>query len=135
VTYNEEKRDELVKGLREMADVIEAMPEELGIPYSTDIYMNVTVNTVDDEGNTVLDIEATRKNLAKAVKWLRNVEKRQDDNYYNVDRNFGRCKINVYADRSSVCKRVKTGVKFIPAKQVDEYEYQCEKISFLGMED
>jgi hypothetical protein len=125
-----EKRAELVQGLRDAADTLESCPLDM-LPYNIDI--NVSVTEYKD-GN--IDIEATQRNLAKAARWLRNVTKNYDDYYFTLRREFGsRVRIEICASRSSVCKKVKTGVRFVPAKQVEEYEYQCDPISFLGMEE
>lgn len=127
----ENKRTELVQGLREAADVMESCPLDM-LPYNIDISISVT--QWNDVSN--IDIEATQRKLAKAARWLRNAIKNYDEHYFTLRREFGsRVRIEVCASRSSVCAKVKTGVKFVPAKMVDEFEYQCEKISFIGMEE
>lgn len=125
-----EKRAEMVQGLRDAADVMESCPLGM-LPY--DVHISISVTEYKDDS---IDVEATQQKLAKAARWLRNVSKKYDDYYFTFRRDFGsRVRIEVCASRSSVCKKVKTGVKFVPAQQVEEFEYQCDPISFIGMEE
>jgi hypothetical protein len=125
-----EKRAEMVQGLRDAADMLESCPLDM-LPYN--IHISASVTEWNGEN---IDVEATQRNLAKATRWLRNAIKNYDEHYFTLRRDFGRSvRIEVCASRSSVCEKVKTGVRFVPAQMVDEFEYQCEKVSFLGMEE
>jgi hypothetical protein len=125
-----EKRAEMVQGLRDAADMLESCPLDM-LPYN--IHISTSVTEWNGEN---IDVEATQRKLATATRWLRNVTKNYDEHYFMLRRDFGsRVRIEVCASRSSVCEKVKTGVRFVPAKMVDEFEYQCDKVSFLGMEE
>lgn len=98
-------------------------------------------NTMDDEWK--IDSEKVIKKLSQAIKWAvskgYSVAKSYESDYFKVFiKPNSRLEITLIADRQSVCVAVPTGnKKIIPAtaeKIVDEVEWICEKISFLGVE-
>jgi hypothetical protein len=123
------ERDELVAGLRELADFLDgpgiAMPEPS---------ITISVWVSDYEAGSyrkLTDIER-RRNLKSLVRLLKPVEKKHEGGTLRVVRAFGpRLKLTVTVSREIACKRVPTGntIKHAayvsPAYQEEEFEWVC----------
>lgn len=116
-------RTEVVKGLRELADIIEHSDIELP---DTATYLYVFVHTVEE--------------LAQAAKLMKQAEKSATDDYYNVRRNFGLINLEYTIARSQVCTARIVGTEtvirdriVVPAvvekitEQRDKVEWDCPK--------
>lgn len=94
-----------------------------------------------------IDEKATVKLFAKIVKWARSkgysIEKKYDYDFRVCVGNIPGIKdtMDFTAEREVMCKKVFVGTKVIPyqppqsEKVVDNYDWECEKLSFLGIED
>lgn len=105
---------------------------------------NVTVYV---EGSyTEIDVEATTKRLAQVVKWARSrgygVTKRYEDTDFNIDLEVPgtKSRMTFYTSRQAMCTRKFVGTEVIaakpaePEKVVDKYDWECERIAFLGID-
>lgn len=93
------------------------------------------------DGNHGIDVEATKKELAKWLRKLRSlglsVEKKYDDYGFQLVAKIGRHKISIYASRQAVCEKKVVGTKVIPAqpeRQEEIIEWECEKIVFTNLD-
>jgi hypothetical protein len=110
-----EKQAEFVRGLRELADWLEASPEWIGG------YWNAL--RVDDFVDTQDEFRAKARLLGG--------ERRKDavGNYLSVERFFGPHRVAVNVSREKVCERVVVGTREVPAEpaRVEEIvEWRCE---------
>lgn len=118
-------RDELVQGLRDMADFIEARGLELPINHPN---MKLTTWLYDDYGQ---DRKLTAKQKARRVaKKLGKAEKVFSNNYLDIRRDFGPVCLEFTVNREKVCERKVVGVKqieeeVIPAYEIEEVEWVC----------
>jgi len=109
--------------------------------------------TYDYNAPRVIDIDATNKIIAMVIQHATRkgllVEKKYDDKQFRVvvtlwlaeehstDRYRPDVTMTYIASRESVCTKVVTGKKVIPAvpeHTEDEYTWDCTKVSFLGMD-
>lgn len=120
---------------------IEAGLDDPGDPHTTMISMNEWGYNEKDEWAVLTD--KVVKNISLAIKWAvskgYSVRKSYEDDYFRVFiKPSDTLEITLIADRKAVCVAVPTGNKkvipAIPEKIVDEVEWVCEKISFLGVE-
>jgi hypothetical protein len=135
---------------------------KLSLPWSGDnTYISCSVNKVDDTGNELygeVDEAKTVEYLARVIKYARrrkfNVEKDYSGDQFTVkvkvpmnglrvdaDPNqYGNYVIvNYYADRNAVCTAKVVGQKVVPAHTTPErvedvVEWECAKLSFLGVD-
>jgi hypothetical protein len=110
---NQERRDQFIRGLRELADFYEDHPG-LEAPSCTET-MNVFVDTKDE-------IAA----VARMATW----EKCYTDSWFSLRKQFGPVALEINTSRSTVCKRVVTGTRRIeatPERIVEEYEWVCDE--------
>jgi hypothetical protein len=115
-----------IKGLREMADFLEAHPSLYEIP---GLAGGLTLNLFVD----------SKEQLADAARAIGKLSKRVSGDYYYVQREFsGNVTLDVNASRQKVCEKVVVGTKVIPAQPervlpaepeqvVEEYEWVCPK--------
>jgi hypothetical protein len=108
-----EKRLEFIAGLRRMADFFETHPS-VEVPYSET--MNVFIDTKEELAD-----------IARTSTW----EKKQTDNYFWLEKNFGgRVQLQMNIERGKVCRKVVTGTKVLPAREAQEveiFEWVCEE--------
>ena len=150
MTYKEAA--EYAAKLRELADFIEKNGVKLpsvSITTTATCWLTVTNYTRDEDGEytTVIKEDETKQNIKKFLDAVGTCKKDYSDDKIVIEKEYktpsvhtyGRVMIKGTVDRSVACKKVKTGVKleqatFIPAKIVDEYEWQCnEGISLLKL--
>lgn len=110
----------LVKGLRELADFLEARPE-------IEMWGGLTINLFAD----------TNEKFAEAARTMGSCNKLTDGAYFMLRKEFsGGIKVDVNRNREAICTKVKIGEKIIPAvpetvlpakpAHVEEvYEWQC----------
>lgn len=114
-----------------------------GLPiakYGSTTHVNVT--QYDDAYN--IDEQATIKVFAKVVKYARGLDLPVKKDYGSNDFNLRiqvseepDVEITYYANRDIMCTKVHIGTEVIPAepeKVVDKYNWECEKIAFLGID-
>jgi hypothetical protein len=109
------ERAEFVKGLRELADFLEAHE---ALPVSSSFFVNVYCSSKDG--------------FLAAVRAIGNRgEKEISDEWARYQVWFGPIKYYVYTDREAVCTKVVKGTEyvpqaFIPAHTREIVEWQCE---------
>jgi len=138
-------------------NVVQATGDDRLIPNSVDsTYNNVSqmidAPTEDEPYHQELDVDATLKLMAKVVKYARSlgyeVKKDYDSSDFNVNVKLPKDEwetyhmtMNYYCKRDAVCKAVVVGTKVIPARPAEPprvenvIEWQCEKVSLLGLPD
>ena len=121
------------------------------LPYNGDCtYNGVTVQEYDaTTGDHIVDEDATVKILAKVIKYARKrgykVEKNYNHNFEvritisGRDDPAGWIQTTYYAQRESVCTAKVVGQEVVPGytepeKVVDKIEWECSKLSFLGVD-
>lgn len=138
-------RDKMMKRQEFWLTVIDAgiRPPDI----TSDAYTFVTVrhgygSDVPAGKHGEIDEQGTIKAISKVVKWLRSqghpVTKSYDDYFFRITTVVDGEKYEFLANRESVCTAVVVGQKTIPAteaKVVDELKWECEKLSFLGIDD
>lgn len=141
-------RDALVDKLRELADFIERNGHKLpNFYFTTTAYISLTEtdyarNPETGEYESTLNEEGTKKNLKRALYALGTCEKSYKDarlELVKYHKDGVTAMIRATADRSIACKRVVVGQKmqqasYVPAKMVDEVEWQCDEgLSLLSL--
>jgi len=135
------ERDRLVAELRELADFIEERGLMLPNTYhhpQISLYLTETDYVRNDETNeyeSTLNETRTKQNLKRALDAFGTCDKEYTDKRIAIEKKFecsGRTMIRATVDRSLACKRVVVGQKleqavFVPAKMVDEVEWQCDE--------
>src|SRR5215475_10556124 len=128
------ERDELVNGLRELADFLETDAGlELPITY---IYGMSLVSYFYSDGDG--DDEPKAK-MIQAVKALGKCDKLYSGDYFRLSKSFGpHVKIKFETQRSHVCTKKIVSTKKVPKRvvvdipgefeDVHEYEYECEPL-------
>lgn len=113
----QERLDQCVAGLRQLADFIEAHPA-LPVPYGT----NLNVFTED---KTELAALARVGN----VRW----EKHANGEYFYLKAHFaGGHSYEININRAKVCRKVVLGSHVEPAKVVEDVEWICEESLLEG---
>ncbi len=97
------------RGLRELADLYESVPD-----------LPVTASTLYIFTNNP-------RELRQAVLAFRPMKRSIDNKYINFRRRFGPITIEVTAQRENVCERIFVGEKIIPAKPAMTVPAQPEK--------
>lgn len=107
------RRQQVVQGLREFADFLEAHPDA---PFSR---------------NWLIEYVPTREDLIKAARIMGSFDKKPDTDYFGVNRNFGPITYRVYTERTKVCERVVIGTRTVPAqaeRTEDIVEWKCASL-------
>src|SRR6185436_6909693 len=109
----DQRRAAFVQGLRDLAAFIETHPGVQCPRYHT---FNVFLNTREEVSQH-----------ARQASW----EKVYNDHWFSLRKEFGSDIIlDVNADRGTVCRRVVTGTRLIPAQEahvVDEVQWVCDE--------
>ncbi len=120
MTTTDSTRDAYIAGLRALADFLEAEP---GVPVSA----NDTLNVFTDKAGVTAAARAKggwRKEYGSAHFWL--------------TRSFGPIAFEVNASRNSVCRKVSTGTRVIPAQPAqperteEVFDWICDETSLLA---
>ncbi len=99
-TFDKAQKDQVIAGLRKIADVLEANPD-LRPPYVGSCVMRV---------NTVSEMREAAKCYGGTF------TKRSDDSSYNLTRIIApNLNILIYADHQDVCTRIVLGTRKVPA--------------------
>ena len=120
-------RDELVRGLRELADFVETYGHEI----PGDLKMNSAYNFLyDDYGEGGRTAKEKARIVAKVLAKGGKAEKNFQGNYLELVRKFGPLKIEFNINRDMVCeKRVVEVIhheeKTIPAYDEEVVEWDC----------
>jgi hypothetical protein len=116
-----EHRAAEIRGLRELADFLEQHP---AVPIPMLDGQNAFVTSRDELAA-----------IARAGSW----EKLWLDQWFVLIRQFsGSVTLHVNAERSTVCRKVVTGTKTLPAtpeREVETYEWVCDEPSLLAQAD
>lgn len=131
-------RDELVEGLRDLADFIEEKGIELPIRYPQQTFRTFVYPDYTDQGTLINGTAA--KALAKAAKLLAPCKKIYGEYYFDVIRRFGPITVEFTASRDSVCTAKVVGQKHtpqrvIPAKTEDVIEWECAPSLLAVLDD
>lgn len=113
---------------------------EAGLPYNDYLATSCDVTQYDEKYK--VDVEATTKVFARIIRWARSqgyaVRKEYEsstfDVYITLDDDS---EYNFYTNRETMCTKRHVGTKVVPAVPetvVEEYEWNCEKIAFLGVD-
>lgn len=116
---NDTDRQECIAGLRELADFLDAHPEVAAPLYSS---LLSRVNTRED---------------LMAVAQIGGWKKVYEGEYFTLRRTFAGVTLDVYTDRTTVCRKVVTGQRVVPARPEcteDVFEWVCEEQSLLAGE-
>jgi len=109
----DERRAEVIAGLRQIADFLEQHPGVPAPDYST------------------LNSRAGTKEQIAAIARLATWRKDYGDNYFSLHKEFpGDLALDVYTERSTVCRKVVTGRRMLPAepeREVEVYEWICDE--------
>jgi hypothetical protein len=107
------ERDELVEGLRALADFIEAKGLDLPIEYP-EVKLDIWI--YDDYDVNAKPIEGTaRAKLREVAKVLGKAEKGTVSEYFTLTKKFGEhVALEFTSPRSSICKQVVVGERIIP---------------------
>lgn len=120
---------ELVEGLRELADFIEAHPE---LPIVEEPLVNVEFWCHENELYPWLNLGSVRLRLATAARAMGLASKRYTGSYFDVSKEFGDCvKLTFTANRENVCRKVVKEVihhpeRVIPAREEEVVEWICD---------
>lgn len=116
--------------------------DELNLHMPNSLISNGLQVTKYDE-NYNIDEAATIKEFARIVRWALAkkyaIEKDYEGAYFQINLTVPgmRNPVNFYTDRNVMCKKVHVGTEIIPAtpeRIQDKYDWECEKLSFLGVE-
>jgi hypothetical protein len=132
--------------LRAYADFIESEGPKLGgvIHDSADFSIYLTVTNYERDPETgewesVVKEEQTKKNLKQFLASVGSCEKVWESNNLKVTKTFGKTvRLVGYMNRSTVCKKVVTGTKVVPAVHIPESvqeitEWVCEDPSLFRL--
>ena len=134
-----QRRDELVAGLRELADLFERNGGD-GLPLPNGVEVNLPVTAYDQHWK--VDVEKTQRALRRASSKLGRgrKEKIYDGSYFTVIKRFGPyVSLSVFANREVVCERRPTGQTILhPAQTLPEreevvYEWVCPDGAVLAL--
>lgn len=115
-----DKRAKLTRGLRELADFLDANPD-------------VPVRGLDCCINVFADDKAHIVRTARIAGWQKNY----NGNWFALQRWFGdgAIQLDVNIERGEICRRVVTGTEVIPAqpeRTVDTVEWVCDTPLLAG---
>jgi hypothetical protein len=102
-------RDEMISGLRAIADLLEAKPE-LGMPSLDRVDWDVWPHMVDD-----IPSEVARLARLIPTKFTKNnpTDNSYDEDYYTLSGNVGGMPVRILTYREKVCTKVVTGTETI----------------------
>ncbi len=107
------ERDDVIQGLRELADFLEQHPDVPAPAYNT-----LNAQAWSKEALTL---------AARAASWTKDY----NDNYFSLRRMFpGYLTFDVYVERNTICRKVVTGTRLEPAqpeREVETYERVCDE--------
>jgi hypothetical protein len=103
-------REELIQGLRDMADFLEQQPD---VPIVYHAGMSVPVFGIDT--------------IRAAIRAMGDVEKRFEGNYVSVIRRFGPVKYEVFVAREDVCEKTVVGKRVVPEHEEEIVEWSCRE--------
>ncbi len=116
-----DNRTLFIQGLRDLASFYDAHPQ-VPPPYQHQVMV-------------FTDDKATLAAIAKAGNW----EKVWSDSWFSLKKAFGESLLlEIYVDRSVVCRKVVTGTRVVPATPATEEreeevtEWVCDDVSLLG---
>jgi hypothetical protein len=136
----QERRDQLVSGLRELADLYEKN-STLPLPYGVSVQLDVTVRksagTPDKPWETVVDEEATKRAVKRAIRGMGRGRKDKvySDYSFIVNKQLTpMVLLQMQTTRGAVCHKVPTGRTIVhPAQHYttderveEEYEWVCD---------
>jgi hypothetical protein len=106
------ERAAAIRGLRDLADFLEAHP---GVPFPAYNVLNANVDTKDEIAR-----------IARLCSW----EKDFNGEFFSLRKRFGgELMLDVYTSRDQVCRRVVKGTKTLPAvpeRTVEDVEWVCD---------
>lgn len=109
--------------------------------YGNELNINLTAykpyGTYDSQKESSVDIEASRKNMAKIIKQIGPCEKKYTDTEFEVVKRFGKIRVIFAISRQTVCEQVVIGKEWVEPRKGyfrDKTDYKCEKISFKELE-
>lgn len=120
---------ELVEGLRELADFIEAHPE---LPIAEKPFVNIEFWCHENELYPELKLGSVRLRLAIAARAMGLANKKYSGGYFDVYKRFGDCvRLTFTANREYVCRKVVKEVvhhpeRVIPARDEEVVEWVCD---------
>lgn len=118
---NPAKNSKMIKGLRDIIDLIDALPENAPNAYIYDTEVHFFVTTVEEMVNLRLSIGGK-------------FDKMPNDSFYYLMKTMPNYKVVIFANRENVCEKVKVGTKKVmdydknvPMIEVEEdiYEWIC----------
>jgi hypothetical protein len=113
-------RDDMVKGLRDLADLIEEKGLELPIPSS---YYPTTFGFHLYESDRI----PPKENLKRVAKVLGKAEKKYVFDDFRLTKDFGKyVRLSFATARDQICQKVVTGTKLVPKREVIEIPNQFE---------
>jgi len=125
-------RDNLVAGLRELADFVEDRGIELPIDISVSATAYMPYYSRKNRKSYNAISEKEKKAIVKQlIRVMKPVKKEYHGNYFTITRLFGKIKFSLSVDRGVVCKKVPTGNKIIHAARYveeiveEEVEWVC----------
>jgi hypothetical protein len=109
------EREELVAGLRELADFIEN--NGIGLPNTYRMTYTAYVNQYGKNGE--VDEQATKKELQRIARILGDCDKQYGSYDFTLTKSFGRMvQMKFSGNREAVCE-----LKIVGYKEVDKHEY------------
>lgn len=120
-------RDELVSGLRELADFIEKKGLELP---KLDVWASAYISEYPSKGFT-RDEGRPRKVMRRVAKILAPCEKKHSGTSFSLERSFGPIEVTFRTSRAGVCKKVVVGTVHhpehtVPAYTEEKVEWVCD---------
>ncbi len=114
---NTQERGQMIQGMRDCADWLEAHPEAEHI----------------DVNAWIFDRGSSNEEIAEIVKAMGSVEKNYSGEDLFIKKMFGGMQITYCVNRSAVCERIVTGTKtspaqFTPEQTVEVVEWRCGSI-------
>lgn len=117
------ERQDMIYGLRELADFLEGNPE---VPVPYDVEVNVWLTT--------------REEMAAVARVGGTWEKIFSFNYFMLKKAFGNGAVSfeVNTNREQVCRKIVTGTEVIPAqpeREVEKFEWVCDEPLLAAQEE
>lgn len=113
------ERADFIKALRDFATFLEAYPGVV-VPYMT----------------CTTAFANSREEMAQQAKAAPGWKKDWSGDWFSLRKNFGeRVQFDVSCSRETVCHKVVTGTKVVPAqpeREVETFEWQCDELSLLA---
>lgn len=110
----QERKDEIVEGLRKMASFIEASDLQLPLPHNMDLPI-YSGSVTDPRG--IMHSMDSKVGMALIANMAGSVDKEVDVSFFKLVKDFGGgVKLSWTAYRETVCERVVVGTKVVPAE-------------------